>query len=493
MTFKVFQDGNRLPASDLNEFIGKQLVVQIADDSELSSLETYGVRVAITLDTGQMYVYNETGGWRPTESGNLLTIEEADERYLAILTAQGLYLTQEAAQATYLTSVTAQGIYLTQTAAGNTYLTQSDAANLYLTPTDANNTYLTLIGAGQIYLRQDTASSTYQTQPASGTFITDIQAGSIYISKTDDVGTYITTIDGGKITTGTISADRIGAGTFVGSTFKTADGTAKRVLVSSSSHAIKWYNTGDGDLNERGSIEGTSNGLIIAGRGTAQMTMGDSVIDATSGSAGNLGRMLLTQNAAGLYTSDYGSLSAGSGTTEVIGPSGSGVSSIVLLSAQARFRGTVSSGEPGYLFQGTTTTFRVEDLSGSTASTVSTFASGTLYRGTGSDERLKENVVEMEGALDLVNNARPVSFNYKDGTGFGTGTHYGLIAQELQSLLPEENTVISTTKIEAEDDDTDYLTIEYQRLIPIALGAIKELSAKNDALEARIAALEAGA
>ena len=488
MTFKVFEDGNRLPASDLNEFIGKQLVVQVADQTELPALETYGVRVAITLDSGQMYVYNELGGWRPTESGNLLTIEEADERYLAILTAQGLYLTQEAANATYLSQLTAQGLYLTQTAAGSTYLTQANAANLYLTPTDANNTYLTLIGAGQIYLRQDTANSTYQTQPASGTFITDIQAGSIYISKTDDVGTYITTIDGDKITTGTISADRIGAGTFVGSSFKTASGTAKRVLVSGSSHAVKFYNSGDSDLNERGSIEGTSSGMVITGRGNASMIMGSSVVSATTGTSD----LILSSGAAGLYTDSYGSLSAGSGTTEVIGPSGSSASSIVLLSAQARFKGTVSGGAPGYLFQGNSTTFRVEDLSGGSASTVSAFSTGTLYRGTGSDERLKENIVEVEGALDIVNNSRPVTFNYKDGTGFGEGTHYGVIAQELQAILPEENTIISSTKIETEGDDTDYLTVEYQRLIPVALAAIKELSAKNDALEARIAALEAG-
>ena len=39
------------------------------------------------------------------------------------------------------------------------------------------------------------------------------------------------------------------------------------------------------------------------------------------------------------------------------------------------------------------------------------------------------------------------------------------------------------------DDETRY-GLKYERLVPVLVNAIKELSVKNDALEARLAALE---
>lgn len=311
-----------------------------------------------------------------------------------------------------------------------------------------------------------------------------IRTGTIEASRIVAGSITATQISSSYIYAGTISASQVSAGTFIGSTFKTADGTAKRVLVSGSSNSIKFYNTGDSDANERGAIEGTSTGMLISGRSSASLLMGSNVVDATSGTS----RMLLSTS-AGLYTNSYGSLSAGSGTTEVVGPGGSSVS-MVLLNSQMLLNAVQAGATPAFLFAGSSDNVRIENLSGSSASTVSAFSTGTLYRGTGSDERLKENILELSNALDIVNSSRPVTFNYKNGTGFGGGTHYGVIAQELQANLPEDNTIISTTKIEVEGDETDYLTVEYQRLIPVAMAAIKELSSKVTALETRIATLE---
>ena len=41
-----------------------------------------------------------------------------------------------------------------------------------------------------------------------------------------------------------------------------------------------------------------------------------------------------------------------------------------------------------------------------------------------------------------------------------------------------------------EDEEDPSYGYKYERLVPVLVNAIKELSAKNDALEARLAALE---
>lgn len=319
-----------------------------------------------------------------------------------------------------------------------------------------------------------------------------------------DINSNATTINGGKITTGTLLANTIGsgtlpvgvvyageisatqvtAGTFTGSSFRTAESN-RRVLISSSSNSIKFYDDGDGDLAQRGTIIGTLSQMRIYGpSNNIYQTMSSTTYQLSVNSG-----TLITANSTSFVLQSGGSSALDIGSTYSLLRSPSSSTQIYMDSTSILFDGVVSAGSPAYVFQGGSDTLRVEDLGGTTASTISAFASGTLYRGTGSDERLKENILDMSNSLGLVKSSRPVTFTYKPDVGFGVGTHYGLIAQELATILPEENTVIGTTKIEGEDD-TDYYTIEYQRLIPILMGAVKELSAQVDSLTSKIEALE---
>ena len=58
-----------------------------------------------------------------------------------------------------------------------------------------------------------------------------------------------------------------------------------------------------------------------------------------------------------------------------------------------------------------------------------------------SDERLKENIDEVEGALAKVNALRPHTYNYKPDEDLGFGeekrVHYGFLAQEVAAVLPD--------------------------------------------------------
>jgi hypothetical protein len=92
-----------------------------------------------------------------------------------------------------------------------------------------------------------------------------------------------------------------------------------------------------------------------------------------------------------------------------------------------------------------------------------------------SDERKKENVQSLTNGLDVVNSVRPVEFDYIED-----GKHdIGFIAQEYMKILPAQ----------VKEQEDGYLAIN-QNLVPYLVKAIQELSAKNEALEARLAALE---
>jgi hypothetical protein len=111
---------------------------------------------------------------------------------------------------------------------------------------------------------------------------------------------------------------------------------------------------------------------------------------------------------------------------------------------------------------------------------------------TSSDYRLKENIAPMTGALATVAQLKPCTYKWKvngtDGQGF--------IAHELQAVVPECVTgEKDAVEIYTDEEGNEQTRIKPQGvdtsfLVATLTAAIQELSAKNDALEARIAALE---
>ena len=85
-----------------------------------------------------------------------------------------------------------------------------------------------------------------------------------------------------------------------------------------------------------------------------------------------------------------------------------------------------------------------------------------------SDERLKENVETIEGALDKVSQMRGVMYD-KDGE---RGT--GVIAQEMQQVMPE---------VVLDSGRGDYLSVAYGNIVGVLIESIKELKAEIEALK----------
>ena len=92
-----------------------------------------------------------------------------------------------------------------------------------------------------------------------------------------------------------------------------------------------------------------------------------------------------------------------------------------------------------------------------------------------SDKNLKDNIKPLQNALDMINSLSGNTFTWKPDVGTKSETDdIGVIAQEVEALgLPG----INTTR----DDGTK--AVKYEKLVPILIEAVKELSAKVTALE----------
>ena len=89
-----------------------------------------------------------------------------------------------------------------------------------------------------------------------------------------------------------------------------------------------------------------------------------------------------------------------------------------------------------------------------------------------SDERLKDNITPIEDPLTKVLSISGNTFDWNDKSN-KSGHDVGVIAQEIEKVLPEA----VTTR------DNGYLAVDYQKVVPLLIEAVKELSAKVDALE----------
>jgi hypothetical protein len=91
----------------------------------------------------------------------------------------------------------------------------------------------------------------------------------------------------------------------------------------------------------------------------------------------------------------------------------------------------------------------------------------------GSDRDLKDNIKTITNALEKTLSLRGVSFNYKKGGR----ANIGLIAQEVQEIVPE---VVSV------NESTGFLGVGYGALVGLLVEAIKEQQVQIDELKRRI-------
>ena len=118
-------------------------------------------------------------------------------------------------------------------------------------------------------------------------------------------------------------------------------------------------------------------------------------------------------------------------------------------------------------------------------------ASGYIYAGgdihavgdvvasstTPSDYTLKRNIEDIQNPIEIIKELTGKSFNWKNSGEFD----YGLIAQEVEKILPE----LVKEKDNISGEGTKKV-VKYISMIPILIESIKELSSKNDSLEQKL-------
>mgnify|MGYP003111179998 FL=1 len=121
---------------------------------------------------------------------------------------------------------------------------------------------------------------------------------------------------------------------------------------------------------------------------------------------------------------------------------------------------------------------------GTDAGSITCSGSSTSYNDT-SDYRVKENIVNLTGAINRVKALQTYRFNFKNDT---SKTIDGFLAHELASVIPEavtgeKDAVDSNGNIQAQ-------SVDRSKIVPVLTAALQEAIAKIEALETRVAALE---
>ena len=100
-------------------------------------------------------------------------------------------------------------------------------------------------------------------------------------------------------------------------------------------------------------------------------------------------------------------------------------------------------------------------------------ASGDVIAFGSSDERLKDNITYIHRPIDKINKIGGYKFTWNDKQDAYLGKDIGVLAQEIEAVLPE----IVTTR------GSGYKAVKYEKIVPLLIEGIKELDKKIKDIE----------
>ena len=100
-------------------------------------------------------------------------------------------------------------------------------------------------------------------------------------------------------------------------------------------------------------------------------------------------------------------------------------------------------------------------------------ASGDVIAFGSSDKRLKDNIQPIQSPLEKMDKIGGYTFDWNDKQDAYQGHDVGVIAQEIEEVLPE---VVMTR-------GTGYKAVKYEKIVPLLIESIKELQKKVEDIE----------
>jgi hypothetical protein len=317
-------------------------------------------------------------------------------------------------------------------------------------------------------------ASTIVLRGASGEFA----AGAITGASFTGNGSAITDINASAITTGTIDNARTTASSSNGAStivLRDAGGNFSANTVTATTGSFTFV-SGNGvsltDINASNISSGTLS-ATFGGTGAANLTADNVIL----GNGASTVKVVAPGTANNVLTSD--------GTTWISqAPAAGGVTSITGTADQiiaSASTGSVTLSTPQSI--NTTSTVQFASLG------IGTAPSGTTgeIRATNnitaffSDERLKTKTGNIENALDKVCQIETMLYHANEvavALGYDASIQeVGVTAQSVQKVQPE---VVVPAPI-----DDKYLTVRYEKLVPLLIEAVKELKAEVDALKGK--------
>jgi hypothetical protein len=249
-------------------------------------------------------------------------------------------------------------------------------------------------------------------------------------------------------------------------------------------------------------VNGTANGVLYI-NGTKKQVAGSALtFDGTN--------FATTGTATATKLIPTGTSVTGNGmylpATNALGFSTAGTNAVYIDASQNVLVGATTTGITGVGIKFQTTNSLVLSVSANSTSATDTFNmystgasayrfyvdwAGTIHATSMvitaiSDQRLKENVRDIDTGLNAVMLLKPRRFDWKEGKGQDKKNVAGFIAQEFEEIFPES---VGISK--AGEDGIEYKNINHETLIPTLVKAIQEQQALITSLTARIEALEA--
>jgi hypothetical protein len=146
--------------------------------------------------------------------------------------------------------------------------------------------------------------------------------------------------------------------------------------------------------------------------------------------------------------------------------------------------------------------YNIYNLTTGNAANVHIASNGTMYRSTSSGKYKTDVETLDDDHADIIFRLRPVWFRSTTGNDPESWSYYGLIAEEVAEVDPRLVHFGPSTDCQCEPDDEGHVEhvlscltepegVQYDRLVPHLISVVQRQQAQIDALEARLAALEA--